>query len=150
MRIRNPAWHPRFFVSFSRNSCRHSLQQDNKTIVRYGSSIEGESRVADPDLDPHYFWKLGPDPHYFWKLDPDPHEIALFLEAGYGSGSVWNCNIVGSWVRIRIKVQSWIRIRIKVINSKALEAQNGAVEGRAFSQWMPGGSKWSPGGSVDR
>jgi hypothetical protein len=77
----------------------------------------------------HYLCKLDPDPHNFWKLDPDPHENALFLEAGYGSGTVRNCNIVGSWIRIRIKMQSWIRIHIKVINSKALEAQNGALEG---------------------
>jgi hypothetical protein len=57
-----------------------------------------------------------PDPYNFWKLDPDPHEIALFLEGGYGCGTVWNCNIVGSWIRIHIKMKSWIRIRIKVIN----------------------------------
>jgi hypothetical protein len=83
----------------------------------------------------------------FWKMDPDRHEIELFLEAGYGSGSVWSCNIVGSWIRIHIRVKSWIRIRIKVINvSKALrhtmgprravdshneglKVQNGALEG---------------------
>jgi hypothetical protein len=107
--------------------------------VRYCSSIDDKSRVADPDLYPYYFWKLGPHPHYFWKLDPDPHEIALFLEARYRSGSVWNCNIVGSWIRIHIRVKSWIRIRIKVINfSKALRlpmgpwravySHNGALE----------------------
>ncbi len=60
-------------------------------------------------------------------------------------------NKPGLWIRIRINFGSRIRIAIrgKSENSGALEAQNGAVEGRGRSQWRPRGSKGSPGGSVD-
>ncbi len=62
-----------------------------------------------------------PDPHVFGKLDPDPH-----------------------------KSEKWIRIHIKSQNSGAVEAQNGATDGRVCSQLRRGGSKKSRGVSVDK
>jgi hypothetical protein len=62
-----------------------------------------------------------PDPLYFGKPDPDPRRIKRWLDPDLH--------------------QSW--------NSWAVEAQNGAIKGRGWSQWRRGGSKWSPERSTD-
>ncbi len=90
-----------------------------------------------------------PDSHYFWKLDPDPHSyyqgcgsgFALFLEAG--SGSTFLLPVPG--LRIRNILGSWIRIRIKVKVQKLLRLQ---IEPWTLTMKVPRGSKWSTGGSI--
>jgi hypothetical protein len=58
---------------------------------------------------------------------------------GFGSGSAWIRIVFGSWIRIRIRVKSWIRIhinikiqellRLKMKPWRAVDAQNGGLEG---------------------
>jgi hypothetical protein len=60
------------------------------------------------------------DPHYFGKLDPDPAALQSKFRSFRGS------------------------------KNGAVDANNGAVEGRRRSQWRRGGIKWNPGRSVDQ
>jgi hypothetical protein len=59
--------------------------------------------------------------------------VDLGQGCGSGSESAWILIIMGSWIRVRIRVKSWVLFRIEVgiqASNGAMKAENGALEHR--------------------
>jgi hypothetical protein len=48
---------------------------------------------------------------------------------GFGSGFAWILIVFGSWIRIRINIKIQELLRLKMKPWRAVDAQNGGVEG---------------------